>query len=73
MNKQELSALVQLLNRCPMSQPEALWLQALISREEAGLSFEAAQVQAHQLERVPEGWTSAAGEIAPLGRNGRAE
>lgn len=35
MTKQELAALVQLLNRLALTQAEALWLQALISKMEA--------------------------------------
>lgn len=33
MTEQELQALVQLLNRTPMTQAERLWVQGLIQRE----------------------------------------
>lgn len=33
MTEQEIQALVELLNRAPMTQAERLWLQALIQRE----------------------------------------
>ena len=33
MTLQEWQALIELLNRCPMTQAERLWLQALINRE----------------------------------------
>jgi len=36
LNEQELMALVQLLNRCPMSSAELLWVQALISKLRQG-------------------------------------
>ena len=36
LNEQELVALVQLLNRCPMSSAELLWTQALISKLRQG-------------------------------------
>ncbi len=37
MTQPELLALVELLNRAPMTQAERLWCQALIAREEAGM------------------------------------
>jgi len=37
MTLQELQAIVELLNRTPMTQAERLWLQALINREQAKL------------------------------------
>ena len=33
MTEQEIQALVELLNRTPLSQAERLWLQTLIKRE----------------------------------------
>jgi len=33
MTEQEIHALVELLNRVPLTQAERLWLQALIQRE----------------------------------------
>lgn len=33
MTEQEIQALVELLNRTPMTQAERLWVQALIQRE----------------------------------------
>lgn len=32
MTQQELMALVEILNRCPLTAAERLWLQALITR-----------------------------------------
>lgn len=37
MTQPELVALVEIINRCPMTQAERMWLQALIAREEAGM------------------------------------
>ncbi len=40
MTREELNALIELLNRIPLTQSERLWLQALISRELAKLQKE---------------------------------
>ena len=39
MTQQELNALVEILNRCPMTQAERIWLAGLVER----LAAEAAQ------------------------------
>jgi hypothetical protein len=45
MTKEELLALVELLNRTPMTQAEKLWLQSVLNRELAKLE-QAAKVAA---------------------------
>ena len=42
MTKQQLEALVALLNRLPMSRAEALWVQRIIERIEATIVQQAA-------------------------------
>jgi len=37
----EWQALIELLNRTPMTQAERMWLQALIQRETARIDYEA--------------------------------
>lgn len=43
MNEQEINALVQLLNRAPMTQAELLWLTELLGRLRAQLPKPPAQ------------------------------
>lgn len=43
MTTDELQALVEILNRAPMTHAERLWLQALIQREIARVQAEAKQ------------------------------
>lgn len=50
MTEQEIQALVELLNRAPMTQAERLWLQALIQRE-----VEQARARAAEQARAAKG------------------
>lgn len=43
LNEQELTALVSILNRAPMSPAEQLWLQALIAHIAEAIKAEAAK------------------------------
>ena len=45
MTEQELSALVALLNRAPMTAAEGLWLQALVARIAAQIKQEQASTK----------------------------
>jgi hypothetical protein len=48
-NRQELNALTQIINKAPMSTAEALWVQQLIGRfEEQVVLQEVAQAQAEK-------------------------
>lgn len=52
--QQELNALIQICNRIPLSQAEALWLQSLLNRLQDTIVAEQTQKAATQQEQDAE-------------------